>query len=69
MKSKDVYALSTGKVYESFLEFCKDKGASFSTVRDYMFAKKLEVLKFPEKNGMLDTLVSHNQIKWFSTKR
>ena len=61
--------LSTGKVYESFLEFCKEKGASFSTVRDYMFAKEARGVKFHGKEWNVRYLSKSNQIKWFSYEK
>ena len=61
--------LSTGNVYESFLEFCKEKGASVSTVRDYMFAKEARGVKFHGKEWNVRYLSKSNQIKWFSHEK
>lgn len=58
--------LSTGKVYESFLEFCKEKNASVSSVRDYMKYKELRGVKFHGKEWNVRYLSKSNKIKWFS---
>ena len=58
--------LSTGKVYESFLEFCKEKNASVSSVRDYMKYKELRGAKFHGKEWNVRYLSKSNKIKWFS---
>lgn len=61
--------LSTGNVYESFLEFCKEKGASVSTVRDYMFAKEARGVKFHGKEWNVRYLSKSSKIKWFSHEK
>lgn len=61
--------LSTGKVYESFLEFCKEKNASVSSVRDYMKYKELRGVKFHGKEWNVRYLSKSNKIKWLSHEK
>jgi len=61
--------LSTGKVYESFLEFCKENGASLSTVRDYMKYKEGKGVKFRGKEWNVRYISKSNKIKWFSYEK
>lgn len=61
--------LSTGMVYESFLGFCKEKGASVSTVRDYMKYKEDKGVKFRGKEWNVRYISKSNKIKWFSYEK
>ena len=61
--------LSTGKVYESFLEFCKERNASVSSVRDYMKYKEARGVKFHGKEWNVRYLSKSNKIKWFSHEK
>ena len=61
--------LSTGKVYESFLEFCKENEASLSTVRDYMKYKEDKGVKFRGKEWNVRYISKSNKIKWFSYEK
>jgi predicted DNA-binding protein YlxM (UPF0122 family)/predicted GIY-YIG superfamily endonuclease len=61
--------LSTGKVYESFLQFCNDKKASLSTVRDYMKYKEARGVKFKGTEWNVRYLSKSNKIKWFSYEK
>lgn len=58
--------LSTGKVYESFSQFCNEKKASLSTVRDYMKQKEARGVKFHGTEWNVRYLSKSNKIKWFS---
>lgn len=61
--------LSTGKVYESFLQFCNEKKASLSTVRDYMKYKEARGIKFHGTEWNVRYLSKSNKIKWFSYEK
>jgi len=61
--------LSTGKVYESFLQFCNEKKASLSTVRDYMKYKEARGVKFHGTEWNVRYLSKSNKIKWFSYEK
>ena len=74
-RSNDIYGkqrcicMSTGKVYESFLQFCNDKKVSLSTVRDYMKYKEARGVKFRGTEWNVRYLTKSNKIKWFSYEK
>ena len=61
--------LSTGKVYESFSQFCNEKKVSISTVRDYMKYKEARGIKFHGKEWNVRYLSKSNKIKWLSYEK
>lgn len=61
--------LSTGKVYESFLQFCNEKKASLSTVRDYMKYKEARGIRFHGTEWNVRYLSKSSKIKWFSHEK
>jgi len=61
--------LSTGRVYESFSQFCNEKKVSISTVRDYMKYKEARGVKFHGTEWNVRYLSESNKIKWFSYEK
>ena len=61
--------LSTGKIYESFLEFCNEKEASLSTVRDYIKRKELKGEDYRGVDYNVRYLSKSNKIKWLSHEK